>query len=714
MNLVRMAVAARPDASVRRRRLLRLLGGLLAASLTLHSNAAESPAPRVVINEIMYHPPDDRDELQFVELFNPGPTDVDLSGWSFTKGVRFVFPAGTRVAAGGWVVVCRDIAAFQSQFKGEPTVAGVFTGRLSQGGERIELSDARGEVIDSVKFADRAPWPLGADGYGASLERICPGASAEDPANWASARLEPDDRLGGTPGRANSCYSTVPLPRVSDVRFDPAEPGKVIAVTARAEDANGVQSVTLAWWVGFGEGQASWTDLPMKRESGDAQRGIYSAEIPAQAEGRLVRFTVRATSTSGTERVSPSKTEPRPTYSCATFLNTNRARIPFLKVLTLGPTARPNQPRFGQRPPRRGGVAPLELRELWTSAVLCLPRDSKEVQLFDHVHLRSRKGGWKLHFHKDQPFRDMTGINLLFESSPRWVLAEPLAYDFYRKAGVPAPASEHVRLWMDQRPLGYHLLVEQPNKAFLRRQGRDEDSNVYKLLWYGNGLVGQHEKTTHRRTGHQDLVEVVEGLNGTSGTAQWDFIQNHFNVEEMVNYYAASMCLQNWDGFWNNYYACHDLRRGGKWEVFPWDEDKTWGDYDGNSSRYAWYEMPLTFGMNGDQPTRSWLGGGPFGGAAWWRPPGHFSGPLLANPEFRRRFLQRVRELCETVFTLPRMGPAINALENRLEEEVRVRAELKGQDPAGPLGDFLNNLQSFRRQVTHRREFLLKELGPAR
>jgi len=34
----------------------------------------------VVINEVMYHPPGDRDELQFIELANSGTAPVDLSG----------------------------------------------------------------------------------------------------------------------------------------------------------------------------------------------------------------------------------------------------------------------------------------------------------------------------------------------------------------------------------------------------------------------------------------------------------------------------------------------------------------------------------------------------------------------------------------------------------------------------------------------------------
>ena len=38
----------------------------------------------VVINEIHYDPDLKYEWVEFVELYNAGPTDVDLSGWSFS------------------------------------------------------------------------------------------------------------------------------------------------------------------------------------------------------------------------------------------------------------------------------------------------------------------------------------------------------------------------------------------------------------------------------------------------------------------------------------------------------------------------------------------------------------------------------------------------------------------------------------------------------
>jgi hypothetical protein len=40
-------------------------------------------------------------------------------------------------------------------------------------------------------------------------------------------------------------------------------------------------------------------------------------------------------------------------------------------------------------------------------------------------------------------------------------------------------------------------LIEQPNKAFLRRNKLRDDGNLYKANWTGQGLVGQNEKRTN-------------------------------------------------------------------------------------------------------------------------------------------------------------------------------------------------------------------------
>ena len=157
---------------------------------------------QVVINEIMYHPPADREDLQFVELYNTGKEAVDLSGWRFSKGLKFTFANGTKLAPNAYLVVCSNRAAFATQYGNDVPLAGEFEGHLSGNGEAVELSDKAKKAVDSVKYADDAPWPTAADGESSSLERICPTSPGDDPANWAASNLPeieaPSGRRGGS------------------------------------------------------------------------------------------------------------------------------------------------------------------------------------------------------------------------------------------------------------------------------------------------------------------------------------------------------------------------------------------------------------------------------------------------------------------------------------------------------------------------------------
>jgi hypothetical protein len=154
----------------------------------------------LAITELMYNPPAvgdvDGDHFEFLELKNTGATDLDLSGVAFTNGLSFTFPRGARLAAGKFAVLVSDRAAFTNKYPGVP-VAGIYGGKLANGGERVTLVHATGETIFDVNYGDGAPWPASPDGTGFSLVPVSPNANP-DPnlaANWR-ASAQP----GGSPG----------------------------------------------------------------------------------------------------------------------------------------------------------------------------------------------------------------------------------------------------------------------------------------------------------------------------------------------------------------------------------------------------------------------------------------------------------------------------------------------------------------------------------
>jgi hypothetical protein len=137
------------------------------------------PASRggVMVNEIFYNAPDDLDDLQWVEVHNTSGQAVDLGGWTLDDGKVFTFPAKITLSCNGYLVVALSPERFGKVYGG--TALGPFKRPLKRGGEKLVLKDAAGNVVDTVRYKDRAPWPEGADGESASLERICPASSGD-------------------------------------------------------------------------------------------------------------------------------------------------------------------------------------------------------------------------------------------------------------------------------------------------------------------------------------------------------------------------------------------------------------------------------------------------------------------------------------------------------------------------------------------------------
>jgi hypothetical protein len=176
--------------------------GLLAALLSCAG--VTTAAAQVVISEIMYHPPSAAEGDEFVELHNPGPTVVNLSGWCF-EGIQFCFEVADAIDAGGYLVLAPAGGTFEATY-GFPPFREYALGALENNGERIALIDDGFSVVDEVTFDDVAPWPVTPDGLGPSLELIDPTEDNDTPRNWHAA-VAP---AGHTAGAPNSVAHSTP------------------------------------------------------------------------------------------------------------------------------------------------------------------------------------------------------------------------------------------------------------------------------------------------------------------------------------------------------------------------------------------------------------------------------------------------------------------------------------------------------------------------
>ena len=164
---------------------------------------------RLVVTEIMYHPPSvgstNGDAYQFIELKNIGNVPLYPGALTFTSGIGFTFTNGTRLAPGEFFVLARDAAAFAGKYPGR-TANGIFVGNLATSGETLQLASPYGPTVFSIRWNDRAPWPIAADGHGYSIVPRNTPANSNDGGQWRASSAP-----GGSPGTDDPPSAIVPV-----------------------------------------------------------------------------------------------------------------------------------------------------------------------------------------------------------------------------------------------------------------------------------------------------------------------------------------------------------------------------------------------------------------------------------------------------------------------------------------------------------------------
>ncbi|MCW5552833.1 MAG: lamin tail domain-containing protein [Verrucomicrobiae bacterium] len=175
-------------------------------------------APPLVVTEIMYNPAAgsgaaDANDFEFLELKNLGTAPLSLPGFRFTRGIKFLFTATnaiTVVPPGGYLVLVRNLAAFQSRYPGVTNVAGVYSGALDNDGERLTLEGPLGEPVFDFIYND--VWYRTTDGPGFSLVPM-----VETWPEGVASSWRPSSNWLGSPGEADPAPPDIPRVVVNEL-----------------------------------------------------------------------------------------------------------------------------------------------------------------------------------------------------------------------------------------------------------------------------------------------------------------------------------------------------------------------------------------------------------------------------------------------------------------------------------------------------------------
>lgn len=555
------------------------------------------------IHEIFYHPASELDREEWIELANTGNHAVDVSGWRFTEGVRFAIPAGTSIAPGDFLVVAADVASFRSLHPGITNLVGGWDGILSNSGQELRLVDAAGKMADAVRYADDGEWAdrvrdgvdyghrgwtwaSAADGGGRSLELRQPLLPSMHGRNWAPSGTE-----GGTPGRANSTFTTNLPPILAEVRHRPLVPRSTepVVVNARIVDEMpaSAQQASLHWRI---DGSPAFMVVPMlddgAHQDGAPGDGVFGAVIPPQPSNAIVEFYVEAADPAGQGRTwpAPALDDGTPRQALNALYQVDDAQpaatprpgeLPRYRLVLLA-ADRAELEAINRNTPAAPFAQPAPYNDQTRSHAqfnaTFISSDGTGTESRYLVGVRNRGNGsrsklpqsLRLHLRNDDLWNKASALNLNSQYTPAQLLGSAL----YQRAGLAAAASRAVLLRVNNRDLasalspsfGFHVANEVINSEFAARAfPSDASGNLYRgirltgegadLSYLGTNATPYRENYFKQSNTSQDrwddLVELCRVLDDEPDVTLAAAIRRVLNVEAWLRYFALETLVDN-------------------------------------------------------------------------------------------------------------------------------------------------------------------------
>ena len=121
---------------------------------------------------------------------------MDISGWNFTDSIithNYIFPIGTVLQPGSWIVLAEDTLKFHSENPGINVLGPAGFG-FSNSNAALTVFNNSGAAVVWMHYHDQLPWPNAVDGYGRTLELLNDTLNPALPGSWFAGCI------GGSPG----------------------------------------------------------------------------------------------------------------------------------------------------------------------------------------------------------------------------------------------------------------------------------------------------------------------------------------------------------------------------------------------------------------------------------------------------------------------------------------------------------------------------------
>lgn len=226
------------------------------------------------------------------------------------------------------------------------------------------------------------------------------------------------------------------------------------------------------------------------------------------------------------------------------------------------------------------------------------------------------KKSFKLDLNAFEPGRQWNGLeklNLNGEHNDPSLVRARVVWDVFRAAGLPAPRTGHVALYVNDEYRGVYLHVEHVDEEWIRKRFADDGGNLWKCTypadltyagpdgedyqftppWNANQRV--YALTTNRsEDDYTALARLATVLHSASDAELPCALEAVFDVQLYLRTAAAEILCGHWDNYIgnrNNFYL-YERPSDGRIAYLAYDVDNTlgieWGGNWVNADPFAW------------------------------------------------------------------------------------------------------------------------------
>ena len=565
---------------------------LAAALFVLFSLSAASAD--VIINEVMASNGfyEKGEAYDWIELYNDGKQAVDLGGWYLSDSkkdpLKWSFPKGAKLKAGGYLTVFCTGEEGVSPGKGDTFYTGY---SISASGETLILSDAEGAEVQRVKLPQQygcVSWGRPADGgeYG-FFENPTRGKKNDGKAYQARTDAPVLGKAGGFYAGGVTVYATGPE-------------GTVLRYTTDGETPTKKSKEFPA------EGLTLKATTPLR--------------VKAFRDGEVSSATESATYLIGDEQQT----------SVVCLISDNKYL--FAKatgMLVKGTGAIPNYSKGYEYPVHIEYYNREGKQEISQNGTMTCSGHSARINEQKSIALYARKswGADKFVFNPF-PTRDYTEYKSLLLRSANsdysaTRLRDIVASSLAEGQGILYQDHEVIQVYINGRYWGHYNLREKINKHFVAAyEGVTNEDDIDRI-----DILARTGRDEFLQNGdNRDWLALADFCkrNDLNDPENLRRVEEQLDIDNMFTHAAFEIILGNIDFTNVRLYRVP----GGKWKYLLFDVEACWRGLDKTPIEY--YIKPVTAKINGfrHEPLNA----------------------LLAVPEYRAKFLNRVSELLATVF----------------------------------------------------------------